>query len=262
MLFVADAPDNQILMYNPKSSNPKPLGSITDGVDYPLGLAVDKQGTLYVANFLGGTHNKGSIVVYPAGSTSPSLTITNGVNSPYGIGVDSQGDIFATNVGNNVMVGYKAGATSSYESVSFPPKSEVIGVGIDSEDNVWLASDSNSKIYEVPAGSTTFKNARLSHLSGPIGIAFGEKNEMFVSNYRAHDVTVYAYGTTTPAYVIKNGIEPYSANLNGVTHSDYLFQSNEDDDVVGYKFGATAPFSTITGIADPRGIASTPLVVK
>ncbi|HYL28193.1 MAG TPA: hypothetical protein VEW74_10205, partial [Candidatus Nitrosotalea sp.] len=61
VLFVADPQDNQILMYDPKTPNPKPEGAITTGIDYPFGVAVDKKGTLYVANLLGGSPNIGSI---------------------------------------------------------------------------------------------------------------------------------------------------------------------------------------------------------
>jgi hypothetical protein len=260
VLFVADPQDDQILMYDPKTPNPQPEGSITTGIDYPFGVAVDKKGTLYVANLLGGSPDIGSITVYPAGSTSPSLTITDGVDNPYGIGVDSQGDIFATNLGNAEMIGYKAGASQPFETVSFPKYSQVLGLGVDSKGNVWLGSDTDSSVYEVPAGSTTPQNAGLSGLNGTISVAFGKKNEMFVSNFGGSNVTVYAYGTTTPAYTITDGIEQNGPTLNGVTRSDYFFQSNQGDNVVGYKKGQQSNFSTITGIPDPRGIASTPLV--
>jgi hypothetical protein len=260
VLFVADPQDNQILMYDPKTPNPSPEGSITDGIDYPFGVAVDKSGTLYVANLLGGSPDIGSITVYPAGSTSPSLTITDGVDNPYGIGVDSQGDIFAANLGNGEMVAYKSGTTSPYETVDFPSGSQVLSLGVDSHGNAWVGSDTNSTVYEVPAGSTTPQNAGLSGLNGTISVAFGKKDQMFVSNFGGSNVTVYTYGTTTPAYTITNGIEHNGPTLNGLTHSDYYFQSNQDDNVVGYKKAATSPFSTITGIPDPRGIASTPLV--
>lgn len=260
VLFVADPQDNQILMYNPKTPNPSPEGSITTGIDYPFGVAVDKSGTLYVANLLGGSPNIGSITIYPAGQTSPSLTITTGVDNPYGIGVDSQGNVFAANLGNDKMVGYAAGATSPFETVSFPIYSQVLGLGVDSKDNVWLGSDTNSTVYEVPAGSTTPQSAGLSGLNGTISVAVGKKDELFASNFGGSNVTVYASGSTSPAYTLTNGIT--APTLNGVTHSDWYFQSNQDSNVVGYKKNKTTPFSTITGIPDPRGIASTPLVKK
>lgn len=260
VMFVADPQDNQVLMYDPKTPNPSPEGSITDGIDYPFGVAVDKKGTLYVANLLGGSPDVGSITVYPAGSSSPSLTITDGLDNPYGIGVDSSGDIFAANLDNDTLVGYKPGATSPFETVTFPKYSQVLGLGVDKNGNVWLGSDTDSSVYEVPAGSSAPKNAGLSGLSGTISVAFGKKDEMFVSNFGGSNVTVYAYGTTSPSETITNGID--GPTLNGLTHSDYYFQSNQDDDVVGYKKGQTSPFSTITGIPDPRGIASTPLVKR
>jgi hypothetical protein len=266
VMFVADPQHNQVLMYNPKIANPSPEGSITTGIDYPFGVAVDKAKSLYVANLLGGSPDIGSITVYPHGSTSPSLTITTGCDNPYGIAVDSAGDIFAANLGNNTLVAYKPGATSPYESISFPANSQALGVGVDGNDNIWIGSDSNNTVYELPAGSTTLQNANLSGLSGTINVAFGPKDVMYVSNYGGSNVTVYAYGTTSPMTTITNGIG--SANngngptLSGFTATGGYFQSNQGLNVVGYKAGQTSPFSTITGIPDPRGIASTPLVAK
>lgn len=261
VLFVADPQDSQILMYDPKTPNPSPEGSITTGIDYPFGVAVDKKGTLYVANLLGGSPDIGSVTVYKKGSSSPSLTITTGMSNPYGIGVDSKGNVFAAMLGNNTMVGYQAGATSPFETVSFPSGSQVLGLGVDAKDNVWLGSDSNNAVYEVPAGSTTPQNANLSGLSGTINVAFGPKDVMYVSNFGSSNVQVYAYGTTSPSMTITNGIEKNGPTLGGFSKSAY-FQSNQDDNAVGYKKGQSSPFSTITGIPDPRGIAGIPEVKK
>jgi hypothetical protein len=258
VMFVADPQDNQILMYNPKTPNPSPEGSITNGIDYAFGLAVDKKGTLYVANLLGGSG--GSITVYPKGSSSPSLTITTGAAAPYGIGVDSKGDIFAANLNNDTIVAYKAGATSPYETINFSSFGQALGVGVDAKDNVWIASDTTSQVYEIPAGSTTPHSAGLSGLNGTINIAFGKKDEMYVSNFGSANVQVYAYGTTTPSRTITSGLT--APTLSGLTKSDFYFQSNQNGNVVGYKKGQSTTFSTITGIPDPRGIASTPLVRK
>lgn len=258
VMFVADPQDNQVLMYNPKTANPTPEGSITTGIDYDFGLAVDKKGTLYVANLLGGTG--GSITVYPKGSTSPSLTITTGCNAPYGIGVDSKGEIFATNLNDDTIVGYKAGASSPFETIQFSSYGQGLGLGVDGKDNIWVGSDTTSQVYEIPAGSSTPQNAHLSGLNGTINVAFGQKDEMYVSNFSSTNVQVYAYGTTTPSRTITSGLT--APTLSGLTKSDYYFQSNQDGNVSGYKRGQSTPFSTITGIPDPRGIASTPLVKR
>jgi len=259
ILFVAANSASEILMYDPKTPNPSPEGKITTGIDYPVGVAVDKSGTLYVANI-----ENSSITVYPAGSSSPSLTITTGLSSPYGIAVDSSGDIFASNLGTNAVVGYKAGATSPYETISFSSLGQPVGVGVDGENNVWVACDSTNAVYEIPAGSSTPQNSELADLNGPIGISFGKKDVIYVSNFGADpsNVAIYTYGTTSPSGKITDGIEQNGPTLNGFTKSGAFFQSNQADNVVGYKKGQTTYFSTITGISNPLGIASSPLVKK
>jgi len=262
VLFVADPQHNQVLMYNPKTPNPSPEGSITTGVTYPFGVAVDKHGTLYVANLLGGGSNTGSITVYPKGMTSPSLTITTGIDGPYGIAVDSQGNVFASNLDNNTIVAYAAGATSPYETIPFSSDGQALGVGVDGNDNIWVGSDSTNQVYEIPKGSSTPHNAGLSGLNGTINVAFGKNDVMYVSNFAGSNVTVYTYGTTTPSMTITTGIETNGPTLSGFTSTGAYFQSNQNSNVSGYKNGQTSPFSSITGIPDPRGIASTPLIKK
>jgi hypothetical protein len=263
VLFVADPQDSQVLMYDPTTPNPKSEGSITTGIDYPFGLATDNKGTLYVANLLGGTGTTtGSITLYPKGKTSPSLTITNGMQAPYGIAVDSKGDIFATNLNTNTVVGYKKGKTSPYETIDFSSIGQALGIAVDAKNNIWVGSDSTSQVYEIPAGSTTPQSAGLTGGNGTIGVAFGPKDVLYVANFGGSNVDVYAYGSTNPKATITDGIEHNGPTLGGFDGKGDYFQSNQDSNVTGYKKGKTKLFSTITGIPDPRGIASVPAVKK
>lgn len=257
ILFVADLQANVVEMYNPKVPNPTPEGSITTGISNPGQLAVDKKGTLYVANI-----GNSSITEYPKGQTSPSLTITNGLSSPEGIAVDSKGDIFASNLNNNTVVAYLPGQSSPYETINFGSLGQPAGIDTDGNDNLWVATDSTNSVYEIQAGSSTPQNANLTGLSGPAGVSFGPNDVMYVSNFTGSNVQVYAYGTTTPKKTIVNGIEYEGPTLNGFTATGTFFQSNQFKNVVGFKKGRTSPFSTITGFTDPLGIASSPLVEK
>ncbi len=258
ILFVSDATNNQVLMYDPKTANPSPLGSITDGLSVPFGLAVDSQGALYVANL-----GNNTITVYSAGSSSPSLTISTGVNGPYGIGVDSKGNVFATNLNANTVVGFAAGATSPFETIDFSSEGQPLGVGVDASDNVWIGCDTTSQVWEIPAGSSTPQNSGLSGLNGTIGVSFGKNGMMYVSNFGSSNITIYAPGTTSPARTLTSGIE--GPTLNGFASSGRFFQSNQGVNVVGYKGykkNETSPFSTITGNSNPTGIAGSPLIKK
>jgi hypothetical protein len=255
ILFSSDTSTNEVLMYDPRSANSSPTGSITTGISTPFGLAVDKSRTLYVANIANST-----VTVYPNGQTSPSLTITTGIDGPYGIAVDSSGNVFVSNLNNNTITAYAKGQTSPYETINFSTEGQAVGVGVDSNDNIWVACDSTNAVFEIPKGSSTPQNANLSSLNGPISVQFGRSDVMYVSNFAASDVNIYAYGTTTPSGTITSGIESFGPTLGGFTWRGRYFQSNQADNVVGYKKGQTTLFSTLAGNSSPAGIAAVPQV--
>ncbi|HEX3671256.1 MAG TPA: hypothetical protein VHT92_06075 [Candidatus Cybelea sp.] len=254
ILFVADLQNNVVHLYDPNTPNPQPEVSITDGILQPTGLAVDAKGTLYVNN-VGYNHN--GIAVYAPGQTKPKMFIkTSGY---YGIALDSKGDIFATSVGGSVY-GYKPGAKKPFETIG--GFVNPVGIAIDSKNNIWVADDSLSKVFTIPAGTKTVKNAALVGLNDPDGLCFGTGDVLYVGNYGASTsfVTLYHQGSKKPFAKISDGIS--APTLNGITASDIFFQSNQTTNVVGYKKGSKKPFSTITGNGDPLGIASWPLVKK
>ncbi|HEY1867169.1 MAG TPA: hypothetical protein VGG70_02665 [Candidatus Cybelea sp.] len=256
LLFVADS-SSGVLIYNPKAANSSPIGSITTGVNAPAGVAVDKAGNVYVTN-----EGSNTVTVYGPGSGSPSLTISSGISSPYGIGVDSKGNVFVSNLGTNDVTAYAAGQTSPYETISFATEGQAVGIGVDAGDNVWVACDSSNGVFEIPAGSSGVINSGLTSLAGPISVAFGKKDVIYVSNFSGSDVNVYSYGSTSPSTQITTGIERYGPTLGGFTAKSAYFQANQDDNVVGYKRKKTSPFSTLSGASFPLGIASSPLVKK
>lgn len=260
VLFAADGP-NGVLMFNPNQANGSPEGSITDGISAAAGLAVDRSCTLYVTNI-----DLNTVTVYPRGHTSPKYTISNGLSWPYGIGLDSQGNLFVSNIYADTVTAYHSGQTSPYETIYFGYSGQVMGLGTDSNDNVWVVSDYGPPyhVFEIPAGTTQIDDAGLQNLNLPIGIAFGQHDEMYVSNLESSTVNVYKYGSTTPYRTITDGIEHYGATLDAVTASDKFFQANQRDNVVGYKKGQSSPFSTLnlTPPAEPLGLAACPLVKK
>jgi streptogramin lyase len=253
ILFVADG-SSGVLTYNPKMANGAPTGSITTGVVTPAGVAVDKHGTLYVAN-----EGNATVTVYPKGHDSPSLTISSGLSSPYGIAVDSKGDVFVSSLGTNHITAYAAGSTMAYETIDFSAYGQAVGVAVDGKDNVWVACDNANSVFIIPAGTTSVQNAHLSTLAGPIGISFGPRDKIYVSNFTVPKVNVYVYGTTTPSAIIADGLT--APTLNGITSVGSLFQANQDDNVVGYKKKKGSPFSTLDA-ASALGVASWPLVQK
>jgi hypothetical protein len=248
LIFVANISANEVLMYS-QGKNPKPVGSITDGLSDPAGLAVDNKGTLYVSNL-----GNNTITEYPAGSTSPSVTLSSGLSGNYGVAVDNKGDVFTVNLNTNTLVGFKPGKTQPFETVS--GLDNPTGVAADSKNNVFVACDANNTVYEIPAGTSTLENSGLLALVGPIGLAFTKGDTLYVSNFGASNVAVYDKGSTSPDTTITNGIT--APTLNAFAANGTFLQTNQGGAVPEYKKGKANPFTSITGISGPLGVTASP----
>jgi hypothetical protein len=251
ILYVADC-DSGVLLYDPKKADSQPIGSITNGTSCSFGVAVDKAGNVYVANL-----GNSSVTVYPKGSGTANLTITDGVSSPYSVAVDSKGNVFVSNLGTNVITAYASGQTTPYESISFNAYGQAVGIGVDGNDNVWVACDSTNGLFEIKAGSSGVTNSGITGLSGPIGISFGQKDDFFVSNFALNNVDVFHYGDTSAYETLTDGVN--GPTQGGVTAKDAFFQSNQDENVVGFKKGQTSDFSVLDAVSAAQ-IASYPPV--
>ena len=249
ILYVADANDNQVLLYDPTKSSPTVIGKITQGVSAPIGLAIDSAGTLYVSNI-----GNNTITEYPHGHLKPSFTITGGLAGNYGVAVDSHGNVFASNLNNNTITGYHHLVATPFKTV--PISGQPVGLAEDSKNNLYIASDSTNQVFLLKPGTKTPNALPLSGLNGPIGPTIGAKDRLYVSNFAVNQVAVYAAGGTSPLYTISSGIN--QPTLNGIVQGQLFFQSDQTGPVNGYKYQQTSPYSTINGIPRPVGIAGYP----
>lgn len=252
ILYVADPNNNKIVLFNPNKTAPTPIGQITSGINAPIGVAVDKNGKIYVANI-----GNNTVTEYLHGHTSPSTTITTGLSGPYGIAVDSNLNVFVSNLNNNTVTAYHAHQSSPYATISI--SGQPVGVGVDHMNNIFVCSDSTNTIWEIPHGSTTPKNSGLTSLNGPIGIVFAPLDvKSYVSDFATNEVAVYPKGHTAPSSFITDGIS--QPTLNGIASPANFFQSDQTGAVHGYHKSAIHPYSTITSVGRPVGIASYPRI--
>jgi DNA-binding beta-propeller fold protein YncE len=71
------------------------LRTITQGLDYPLWLALDKRNRLYALNLYG--EETGSVTVYAPDTSQPMRTITDGILGPTTMVLDPSGDLYVAN---------------------------------------------------------------------------------------------------------------------------------------------------------------------
>jgi hypothetical protein len=86
-----------------------PSRTITDGVTWPVGIALDSSGALYVANF-----EQNNIEEYLSGQDHPYRTITRGLHLPAGLAFNTKGWLY---VANNAAV------RGGNDVAEFPPGS-------------------------------------------------------------------------------------------------------------------------------------------
>ena len=82
-----------------------PFRTITDGVTSPVGIAVDTNDTLYVANI-----DQNTVAEYKSGASEPYQTITQGLDYPVDVSVNAQGWIYVVNDGSNSIAEFAPGS--------------------------------------------------------------------------------------------------------------------------------------------------------
>jgi hypothetical protein len=111
------------------------LGARAQNLSLPLGVAVDANSNIYVANLFGG------VTVYGP-NFAKKATITQGVDSPDGVAIGSDGTIYVANNAGNSITEYSPGSLAQ-TSLTIPvsqPTQVVVG--------------SYNEIYAVQANGT------------------------------------------------------------------------------------------------------------
>ncbi len=214
---------NAIAVFSARSTgNVAPTEAIADpntGIDFPLGVAINGQGLIYVAN-AGSQDNYGgfdSITSYPAGSNAnvaPTTTISSGgatdkteLNDPDAIALGRDGGIWVANAlggasGNGTLTWYSASSNGnvapqviiggSSTGLNYP-----IGLAVDSANSLYALNASGGTDYagSVTAYSytsygnvapiVTIQGTNSSNQTGfefPSGLALDSSNNIYVTN--------------------------------------------------------------------------------
>ncbi len=203
-LYVADNCATGDVEEYPKGSTTMKT-AITDGISYPLGLAIDSKQNLYVSNY------PAAITVYAKGSTTPSETITGGsLANPFGLAIDKSGNLYIADFGAAAILEVKAGTTTVINS-GLTGVGEPIGLAIDEKTGYLWETGGEDNIINVYDPSKT---------SGPIEEFGGNGNPYAISLENAgkpKGEVVESDTDTKAVYAYKpNKYKPYATLTNGV----------------------------------------------
>jgi uncharacterized protein (TIGR03437 family) len=126
---------------NGRSGNSGDLGLATSAqLSYPMGMALDASGSLYVAD------RDANVVRRISGGSI--TTVASGLNQPFDVAIDSRGALYVADTGNHRVV--RVGADGSLADVT-PGGSlnRPEGIAFDSQDTLYIADTFNGRIRKV-----------------------------------------------------------------------------------------------------------------
>jgi sugar lactone lactonase YvrE len=252
-LYVADTYNNTIRkvssggVVTTLAGFPGQAGS-TDGTNsaarfsYPVGMALDSAGNLYVADFYSNIIRKvtsAGVVSTLAGSAGHSGSADGGAtgrfNGPYGVAVDSEGTVYVTDSGNQTIrrvgsdgvVSTLAGSSGQIGSTDgtnsaarfFYPA----GLALDGTGNLYVADLANSTIRKVTTNgvvTTLAGSATQTGSADGIGSSARFFNPGGLAADSAGDLYVVDGGNNTIRKVTSAGVVTTLAGSPGIAGSD------------------------------------------
>jgi 6-phosphogluconolactonase (cycloisomerase 2 family) len=187
-IYVTNANNSVTVFALDASGNAAPqrtLSGASTGLSLPIGIGVDHQGNLYVANRTGGTVN-----VYPStasGNVAPTRSLVNAaMGSPQAIAIGAADDVYVVTCPN-------------------------CGAGNGGDTGVFhFATNSSSSDYQLEGDNTGF--------TVPNGLGLDQSKNLYVGNAFGGNVAVFAPGASGNSLPIRS----FTLNQNGNAQSTHV----------------------------------------
>jgi DNA-binding beta-propeller fold protein YncE len=201
-----------------------PAGSGIGKLNDPLGVAVDKNGNVYVVD-------NGNNRVQEFSSAGIYMNQWGGLpaetgaepNGPFGIAIDNSGNIYVTDLSNNSIQEFAGGAGTPTQLGGSGSGNgyfnEPYGIAVDKNGNVYVADSMNNMIQKFNSSGTFVSQWGSSYgnpgsgngqLNYPVGVAVDGSGNVYVvdkNNYRIQKFS--SADGITYTYVSQLGLDPY-----------------------------------------------------
>ena len=168
-----------------------------------------------------------------------------------GIAFDSAGYIYVCNF-NRPAFGKNAGSVYAADPNPRTVHNDIdnpYAIALDPSDRLYVANTYGTKLDNTVAVFEPHSNVLFELLStgisDPVSLVVDSAGNLYVANFGASDVTVYAPGNTSPSYTISDGIG--AARALTLDPNGNLYVANASlNDVTIYAPGTQTPLRTIS----------------
>ena len=253
LLYVTDYTASIVLIYKQGATGAGPIGEIVSGIDQPQGDAVDKSGTLYVAN-----EGNNTVTEYPAGSTDPSVTLSTGISRPLDVSVDSTGIVYVMDSSAGQILEFKPGSTSPDATVAISHPADAVNA---KNNDLYVTYNATSAGHVAVCKPLATSCTDLGISVGLAqGVAIDLHGHLLVGDVYGQVINVYKRGATTPFRTISVHYEqPSKLALDKKDATLYMADpANFAVDLYNYKAGTLASSFTFGSADELEGVALSP----
>jgi len=183
------------------------LGS---GFAYPVGVAVDSKGNVYVAD-----QYNNEVKEIPGGTGTP-IIVGTGFSDPQGLAIDAKGNVYVADYGNEAVKEIPAGGGAVITLGGGFTFARVYGVAVDTKGNVYVADHGYATIEEIPVGGGTVITLG-SGFANPSGVAVDACGNVYVADQGNNAIKEIQAGNGNGAPVtLGSGFStPYAVAVDG-----------------------------------------------
>jgi sugar lactone lactonase YvrE len=232
------------------------------GLSRPMGVAVDSNGMLYVADT-----NADAVRRYApngSGAYTSMGTIGGGLLAPYGVAVASTGDVFVMDNGIGVVHRYSPDGSGGYVQ-----KTDIVsGIGsqgnltVDGSSDVFIADFDNDAILRcTPDGSGGYNSpTTIITDNRPVGVAVDAAGNVYSAsdpNWAVHRYAPNGSGGYTQLTDVINGFHPggVAVDSTGVVYVSDVYHNEFYKFVPNSSGGYTQSVNLSSGLNTPAGVA-------
>jgi DNA-binding beta-propeller fold protein YncE len=185
-----------------------PVTLVDSGLNWPMGVAVDGAGYVYIAD----TYNNAVKKWSPANNGVTTL-VDSGLNGPSGVAVDGAGNVYIADSYHASIKKWSAanGVTTLVSSELYNPK----GVAVDGAGNVYFADYNNNTIKQWSAATHTVTTLVDSGLSYPYGVAVDGAGNVYFADYYNNAIKQWSAASGAVTTLVSGLNNPLGVAVDG-----------------------------------------------